>query len=957
MRNSIKALFFFLLLFGTTSCDIKKSRNFISLKGEWSFKIDSLSVGEEEGWFYKSNLESEEVVLLPGTTDTNEKGISNIESKETTHLTRKFKYVGKAWYQKKVNIPSDWTGKNMTLFMERTKPSKVWIDGKLVGSSSNISTPHIFDISNFMTMGEHTITVMIDNKEGVPPQLIDNSHAYTESTQTNWNGIIGDIHIESKPKININRVDVYPDLKNKTSKIKISFNSESEISGNAEVKAVANLYNTTRKHSSSFRNSVEINNNVAIFELPLGENMACWSEFDPALYKLDVEVTINNIYDRVQTTFGVRDFSKEGTQFTINGKKTFLRGKHDACVFPLTGHVAMDKDEWIRYFSIAKSYGINHYRFHSWCPPKACFEAADEAGIYLQPELPFWGTINANDSSLINFLVNEGVNVQTDYSNHPSFVLFAIGNELSGDRESMIKMIDTFRKVDNRHLYATGSNNFLGYYGPAEGDDFFVTCRVPGNNTIENHARASFSFADAVDGGYLNSTYPNTCQTLVSAVKQCNVPLVSHETGQFQVYPDYSQMEKYTGVLIPNNLEIFRQRLVNSGMENQAMAFSNASGKWAMQLYRAELEMDFRTRGLAGFQLLDIQDYPGQGSAYVGVLDAFMDSKGIISDNEWRMFCNDIVLLFSTNKLCYSSDETLSGEFIVSNFSADNLENKNLTWKLTNCCGDIFDEGSINMNVSQGELSEIGKLNIDLSKVDTARKLILSLKLDETEYCNQYDFWVYPSDNKKTTVPEGIAWVSELDFPIFDLMSKGKKVLLTPDLRKIKNNSVGGLFQTDYWNYRMFKHISEICSRPVSPGTLGLLMDPTHPLFKDFPTQEHTSWQWFDATKNSRPLILDNLPKDYLPIVQVIDNIERNHKLGMIMEFKIGEGSLLLVTSDLKKYQDKPEGRQLLKSILNYMESDKFNPEFSISQNDFIYLLTGSASKKQIKDLMNISYE
>ena len=267
MRNSIKALFFFLLLFGTTSCDIKKSRNFISLKGEWSFKIDSLSVGEEEGWFYKSNLESEEVVLLPGTTDTNEKGISNIESKETTHLTRKFKYVGKAWYQKKVNIPSDWTGKNMTLFMERTKPSKVWIDGKLVGSSSNISTPHIFDISNFMTMGEHTITVMIDNKEGVPPQLIDNSHAYTESTQTNWNGIIGDIHIESKPKININRVDVYPDLKNKTSKIKISFNSESEISGNAEVKAVANLYNTTRKHSSSFRNSVEINNNVAIFEL------------------------------------------------------------------------------------------------------------------------------------------------------------------------------------------------------------------------------------------------------------------------------------------------------------------------------------------------------------------------------------------------------------------------------------------------------------------------------------------------------------------------------------------------------------------------------------------------------------------------------------------------------------------------------------------------------------------
>lgn len=957
MKNILKIIALISLIIIINSCGIKDSRDYISIEGKWGFKLDSLNLGESDKWFMTGFFDSEQFVNLPGTTDTNKKGYLNISSKETTHLSREYKYVGKAWYQKKINIPEGWRNKKISLFLERTKPTKIWVGDKFIGYNTNISTPHIFDLTDYLKPGDNIITIMVDNKGAVPPQILDNSHAYTESTQTNWNGIIGKMYLESYPLYSIGRVDVYPNIKDKKAKVMVRINGDSPLPEFAKIKATANSFNTDKKHNIEFREEVKISNNIASFEINLGDDMLLWSEFDPALYNLTIETGINNYYDVKSINFGAREFSKKGTQFVINEKTIFLRGKHDACVFPLTGHVAMNVDQWKDYFRKAKAYGINHYRFHSWCPPEACFIAADEEGIYLQPELPFWGSVDSEDSMLINFLFNEGINVHETYGNHPSFVLFAIGNELSGDRTPMISLIETFRKVDNRHLFATGSNNYLGYNGPAKGDDFFVTCRVPGDNSLSTHARASFSFADATEGGYLNNTYPNTCNNLESAVDKCDVPIISHETGQFQTYPDYNQIKKYTGVLKPNNLEIFKQRLCNAGMEDQAHDFFMASGKWSMQLYKAEIEMDLRSKGLAGFQLLDIQDYPGQGSAYIGVLDAFMDSKGLISEEEWRMSCNDIVLLMSTDKLCYSNDELFSAQLMISNYSEKSINEDILNWCLYDENRTVLDNGSYEINAEQGELSDVGDLKLMLNDIDKACKLTLELNIENTEIKNIYDIWVYPSSNNKISISDNITIKENIDNSFISDLNKGKSILFIPKSNNVKNNSVGGLFQTDYWNYRMFKHISESNSRPVSPGTLGLLMNPDHPVFDQFPTQSHTSWQWYDAVKNSYPLILDNLPKEYKPIVQVIDNIERNHKLGLLMEFNVGNGKLLVLMSDIYKYQDKPEGRQLLKSIINYMSSDKFKPDFNLSELQLKSLFTERVEIKNIKELKNISYE
>lgn len=944
-----------MLCFSCVTKQERYERARIDLQGTWDFRLDSLNKGIEEKWYTADFSDS---VELPGTTDTNKKGILNTKMDETTHLSRIYSYVGKAWYRKTVNIPEDWNGKIISLTLERTKPTIVWVDGKEVGVNDNVSTRQVYDLTSYLSVGSHQITIMVDNGESVPPQVITSSHAYTEFTQTNWNGIIGEMYLEAANSLHMKDIQVYPDVKDKSVLVKVKLSN----SDKKQVKLVleAEAWNTDKKHKAEKQSyDLDLSEDEFKIKYKLGDNALLWSESHPALYKLAVTLEGEEVYDSQTVSFGLRDFKTKGTQFAINDNIIFLRGKHDACVFPLTGHVAMDVDAWRKYFQIAKEYGINHYRFHSWCPPKACFEAADIEGIYLQPELPFWGTMDKNNDRLITFLTKEGINIHNEYGNHASFVMFALGNELFGDQEVMDNMVNTFRKIDNRHLYAYGANNHLGYKGQLLGEDFLVTCRIGGewgDNPFNTQVRGSFSFADAYDGGYINHTYPNSVMDFSGAIAGCTVPVISHETGQFQVYPDYNEIKKYTGALQPRNFEVFKQRLTDAGMLDQADNFFKASGKWAVQLYKADIEMDLRTPGFGGFQLLDLQDYPGQGSAFVGILDAFMDSKGLVTPEEWREFCSPIVPLFVTDKFCWANDETLKGGVKIANYSEKTLVDKKLHWSLITESGQEIDKGQLDIEADKTGLIDLGTIETGLSSLTKAQKVLLKLEIPDTDIRNTYPLWIYPS-TVSTEVPEGITVTNKLNANAINKLKSGGSVLWFPDKKQYEKSTISGLFQTDYWNYRMFKTISENAKKPVSPGTLGILTDPKHPLFNDFPTDYHTNWQWFPIIKNSYPLIMDKMPAGYKPIVQVIDNVERNHRLGLIFEFQVEKGKLLVCMSDLKAAMDKPETRQLYYSILNYMKSDTFKPTFKISLNSLNELFNSKVTASKIELLENISYK
>ena len=843
MRRLLLILFIFHLSLLTSTAQSLV----MDLSGTWQFALDCQRLVHPDYILT-------ETVQLPGTTDTNKKGDPLIKKDETTHLSRIYSYKGRAWYKRQVAIPADWQGQPVYLFLERTKPTEIYVDAKFVGASNDISTPQVFDLSQWLTPGRHDLAIMVDNGNGVPEQLYANSHAYTEDTQTNWNGIIGRI------------------------------------------------------------------------ELLNGLPPAAQIEEHPNL----------------------KDFHIEGQHFYANGHLIFLRGKHDACVWPLTGHVPMDVEAWRNYLGECAAYGLNHVRFHSWCPPEAAFVAADELGIILQPELPFWGDFNDKDTVLMQFLHKEGENILRWYGHHPSFRMFALGNELWGSIDKMAEFIEDFRRFAPDKVYTFGSNYYLGYQGVKKGMDYFTTCRVGGEawGSYNTHTRGSFSFADAADGGMINHFHPNTTMNFEEGCALADVPIISHETAQFQTYPDYDEIQKYTGVLYPYNMEVFRSRLEKAGMQDQAKAFHQASGLWSLQLYKQDIEMDLRTPNMAGFQLLDLQDYPGQGSAYVGILDAFMDPKGLCTVREWREWCAPVVPLLVADKFCFTNEEGIHAKVQIANYSGESLKGKKLSWEVSS---DL--KGEIVIPDGEG-LIEAGALIISLSRYDKPTQLQLLLNIDGTEYHNTYDLWVYPTKDNLKRLKKKVIVTNVLTEDIAGQLEKGKNVLLMPDSSKL---CVGGLFQTDYWNYRMFKTICEGNKKSVSPGTLGILTDPRHPIFRSFPTEMHTNWQWFPVIKNSHPMILDNTGSDYRPIVQVIDNIERNHKLGLVFEFAIGKGKLLVCMADLEKASDYPEGRAFYRSVLEYMTSKDFVPRTHITLDDFHRLMTTDVVEGKIGELNNIS--
>ena len=940
----------------------------LSLAGEWNVTL--------------GDAKEVKHAMLPGTIDTNHLGFAPSDTTETTHLTRLYAYKGKATYSRTIEIPKQWKKAAVELFLERTKPTWVYVDGNLVDSCNFISTPQRYILPKLKT-GKHQLDIVVDNSRGVPEQVYGSSHAYTEDTQTNWNGIIGEISLKQVELKAGQKLISWERLSSKAEKVVDAEEQDAYLFDNDKYLLVGMVQSESRQYS--------------------GKVLPCF-----------------------------RDFRIEGAHFYADGHPVFLRGKHDAAVWPLTGHVDMTVEGWMKYLGICSAYGINHVRFHSWCPPEAAFVAADSLGIYLQPELPFWGSFDDKDEKLMAFLHQEGENILREYGHHPSFRMMALGNELWGSIDKMKEFVDDFREIAPDKYYTFGSNYYLGYQGVKEGMDYFTTCRIGGEGwgKYNTHTRGSFSFADAYDGGIINHFRPNTTMNFDEACdkwaspqpwqrqdveqtsykRAAGIPIISHETGQFQTYPDFREIKKYTGVLYPYNFEIFRRRLAAAGMLSQADDFHKASGLWSVKLYKADIEMDLRTKNMAGFQLLDIQDYPGQGSAFVGILDAFMESKGITTANEWHQWCSSVVPLLVTDRFCYDENEMMNAKVQIANYGGESLKGKKLVWKLDYALDENFGDdaapnaganidrfnqpsplaqGEIPITTDEEGLIDIGEIHHKMKVMADgfndgngacldvkipSRKVILTLDIDYGRYDarrhrNTYDLWIYTTEKSLDIYKEGVVITSDLTDEVAKKLEKGAKVLWMPTTSKnfvasadtisqagnATPYTVGGLFQTDYWNYRMFKTICENNKKTVSPGTLGILTNPKHPIFCDFPTEMHTNWQWFPVIKDSHPLVLDNFAKDDKPIVQVIDNIERNHKLGLVMEWKVGAGKLLVCMSDLEKASEYPEGRAFYESVLSYMRSPEFAPQSEITIADLRKKLKEEPRQISLKELNNIS--
>lgn len=883
----------------------------INLAGKWEFKLDSQNIGLDQQWF---DQVLENSIALPGTTDESGYG-ETTQAADSLRLSRKKRYTGAAWYRKQIVIPPSWAGKRLTLYLERCMwETRVWVDGQPAGSRNSLSAAHVYDLTQWLTPGTHAVSIRVDNTAQV--DLGAWSHGWSEEVQTIWNGIVGKVELRVTDSVFIKNVKIYPDAPSRKAVVEARIENHTGEAVTGTLSFQAEL-----PGSGSVGSAVlEVESGDAAWnisaELELGDKVRLWDEFEPNLYELTTSLNVSTsdgtFRSKRQDRFGIRDFKAEGSRFRLNDYYIFLRGTHDAGNFPLTGYPAMDKAHWLHIYETAKSYGLNHFRFHSWCPPEAAFEAADEAGIILQAELPLFsiGAIPIGaDAARDSFLREELEQILETYGNHPSFCMMCMGNELKGDYEILDSFVRDGRQLDARHLYSTAANNAAepsAGIQPRSSEDFYVAheARVDG---VRHLRRCELIFHDQ---------FPETMGDFGYTLDGIDIPTVSHEVGQWAVYPNFREIEKYTGVLEPRNLQQFRSSLEANGMTHQADDFLLASGTLSLALYREEIERSLRTPHYGGFQLLDIHDYPGQGTALVGILDAFWDSKGLVTPDRFRRFCDAVVPLLRMPKRVFRNNESFTAIAELSNYSRTDLRDLTVRWVLKNSSGIVKASGSFeNVGFEQGTVSHAGTIEVSLTGIEKAERLTIELSIDQIHIANDWDIWVYPEE-------EGIAGSAEMiitkdwNEEVERNLTAGRSVLF---IATQTENGETSAFTTPFWNTQLF---------PNQPKTMGLLCDPQHEALSDFPTASHTDWQWWDALVGAKAVDLTKAPSELTPIVQAIDHPVRNRKLGMLFECAVGEGRLLVSGFDLmSNMENRPAARQLLSSLLAYMGGEGFRPE------------------------------
>lgn len=878
----------------------------LNIAGDWTVQLDSTDIGLKSGW---QNQSFTQLMKLPGTTDDAGIGVPNklkpsLEKLQMSHLTRKNSYLGAAWYTREISVPKDWKGKELILKLERVIwKTNVWIDGIEVDTEQNsLIAPHYFNLSKYLTAGKtHRITIRVDNRKLFDISVDNMAHAYTNETQIIWNGIIGKMEIEAFDAFRIANLQVNPDIKESKAKLAITINNNSK---NTEkgVLTITAINKKSKVAVESLKKEIQLKAGQSVVELDynMGKDVKLWSEFSPELYELKAELKTKKSESQIAVDFGMRSFSKKGSVLTINDQPVFLRGTLECDIFPLTGHAPMDKEGWKKVFGTAKNWGLNHLRFHSWCPPQAAFEVADEMGFYLQVELPVWILKIGEDQKTTDFLYAEAQRMIDEYGNHPSFCMWSMGNELQGDMTVLTKLMNSLKAKDSRHLYTTTSFTFEKEHGvwPEPEDDFFIT-----QWTKKGWVRGQ---------GVFNSESPTFNKDYVTSVEGMTVPLITHEIGQYAVYPKIDEISKYTGVLEPINFKSVKEDLERKGLIAKAADYTKASGKLAVILYKEEIERALKTAGISGFQLLDLHDFPGQGTALVGLLDAFWDNKGLISAEEFRQFSAPVVPLLRFSKATYTNDELFMASLDVSNYSETNLTEQEIEWSISDNAT-VIASGTAKATIALGYNHKILDLNENLQKITKASKLTIKVNLKGTNYKNQWNIWVYP--NKQTIDYGKVVYTRNLD-EAYKQLKAGKKVLLNPDWKKLKG--IEGKFVPVFWSPVHF---------PKQAGTMGVLCNPADKALADFPTDMNTDWQWWDLNVNSTTLITDNILGGK-PIVEMVDNFANNRKLASLYEGSIKSGKLVIASFDLTTDLEKrPVAKQMLISILAYMNSKAFNPE------------------------------
>ncbi len=918
------------------------------LNGTWRFRLDPADEGESQRWF---TADLNTVIQVPGSWE--EQGFGDPPA--TTYLggwTKKHQYTGAAWYQREIRLTELPTNGRVMLRLSGVRwRSRVWLDGDSVGEADSLSSPHEFDLTSLISLEKsQRLTVQIDNRMLVP---LDESHINSLQTATWWGGITGGAALEITAAACIQQVMVRPNVPDSRFDFEVTVHSREASAQPVIIHVLVTdpqtgqvTQCTHEGHAQPGEQSVSISAEISDAHL--------WSDDDPFLYIVSVEMLHNgSLIDQREFRTGLRSIRQAGQQILLNGRPVFLRGYVDCCIFPNTGYPPWDKQEYLRQLGIAKAHGFNHVRLHSWHPPEPFWQAADEIGMLVQTELPNWTSHYGHyeqmaPESVHRYLLAELKRIIHAANTHPSWVLFSNGNELiygADGHQQLNELLAHARQQDPTRLY-TDNTGFGQLPGTAREVDYYIqSCNWHPPQRLYDAAT------------------PNSFEDFRAVTALTDKPVIGHEHGQFTMYVRPQEASKYQGVITPTWLESISKTLQAKHLNERVETFIDASGRHLVNAYKENIERARRTPGLAGFQLLDIRDFPGQGHATTGILDMFWDSKGLVDASDFAAFNGSQALLMRTAKRTVRAGQSLSVEIELSNFG-DPIEDAVLHWQLVDqetlvASGDVKIE-----RAESGQITRLAVLT-PLTPVGSAHQLELRVQLGNVR--NQWSFWSFPdadkqdytgistslgvlravlpgadfSDNYAGTLlnidrgsrkefPDWQLAISQkLTYRLLQYLYDGGRVWLMPEAGQMYD-TVSTRFIPPFWSYLHFPdNVSSV---------MGMLINQ-HPALAHFPHNGISDWQWFELVDGAPALCLDSVPH-LSPVVEVIDNFNRAKRLAYAVEARVGRGSLFVSTWRLHSREviQRPEARFLFHEVLRYLRSAEFNPAVDLTIGELLGL-------------------
>ena len=954
MRGSL--VLSFLLLLAVAPC-MSAPRGHLGLDGMWRFRLDPQDRGIAEAW-YSLPDRFDRKIRVPGIWQG--QGFGE-ERGQVRH-----DYQGVAWYGRALTIPSDWAGRKIWLHLGGVlRRARIYVNGQELGNHEGLMTASKMDLGRALKPDVvHWLVIRVDNrmrsgkytpvKDKPPYRAIEWDYSSPLGAFNyigNWGGIYRSVYLESTGNVWLEGAKVDSDIDQKTVTVSSTVRNQLPTqSRQIRYRVIIRDENGKVVVQKSSHQNIRRNQDRSVslgVEIP---DMHLWSPEAPHLYHATVRIDAHgDISDEVRLRFGMRKLSTRGKKVLLNNRLYYLRGYSVGRGDPIEGILPVAKDYYLDQFQTAKEFGFNYVRYHSSTPPREAFEAADEIGILLHVELPVMFTSWLMPSNKL--LLRELERILVSYRNHPSLCALAFGNEFNLERDfnTDVKKSEFLRIIEK--FYHTGKE-----LAP----DVFIMS---------------------------NAGYPVFPSDLIASYKGLaagGVPTLKHESGGYRdSLPDIDLVERFTGVLKADRLAERRHWVEQKGLKKLYPTLRRHSERLQQMVRKWHFERVRSMPELSGYEFWLLVDSPAnhyQDSWEDGLLNYFGEPKAITTE-EMRQSNAPTVLLISAglDDRTFWADAGKKFQLSVSHYAPEAIHDGRVVWNLRQGA-DTLHQGTLeNLQVEVGEVKHLGTITIPPVVLRGASKLEFRVELKEGNFSqtNQWSFWAFPRsfldktegevilrDVKSeylrhrypflieaTRVPSTAKLViaSRLDWEVYDYLRKGGRVFLMAGPNQF-DEQIG----VDFF--------------PGSGQSIGTYILSDHSAMIGYPHEGMCDLQFFSVLDGGTALGIPESPTLWMtsvggdvgygqPISKLADRLTpiiwglKNSggssgggysRLAWLIETRVGTGRLLLSTLRLSEnlHDARPEAAYLFDRLLRYVESDRFQPQGSISEEELSGLMT-----------------